>query len=235
MAPACIKLRRDAKKEELRVKAAKDALDLAMWKTCKQFEFRDDECMCDGPCVWKLHRLCENPPCTVLLAPGSNCRKKACCAYRKEKGIKPSRTRAGSKKPPPKVKKALKKVSNELLTSAKRLYAFSDSSDSDSERNFSDRSDMSLNLDGPDEKFDSDSDESEALFQMEGIVSGPCQNKGPNFGRYLVKWVGYDSDENTWEPRANLPPGELETFQKEMAKERAAIVTKTRTSSSFSM
>ena len=38
-------------------------------------------------------------------------------------------------------------------------------------------------------------------FEVSHIVSGPRKSDG----KYNVKWVGYDSDENTWEPRKNLP------------------------------
>ena len=42
-------------------------------------------------------------------------------------------------------------------------------------------------------------------FEIENIVSGPCASKGPNKDKYEIKWLGYDSEENTWEPRANIP------------------------------
>jgi hypothetical protein len=39
------------------------------------------------------------------------------------------------------------------------------------------------------------------VFQVSHIVSGPRKSDG----KYEVKWMGYQSDENTWEPRKNLP------------------------------
>jgi hypothetical protein len=44
---------------------------------------------------------------------------------------------------------------------------------------------------------------------MERVVSGPCQIRGPKFGCYEVKWQGYGSDENTWEPLHHLPIREV--------------------------
>ena len=42
-------------------------------------------------------------------------------------------------------------------------------------------------------------------FEIENIVSGPCVSKGPNLGKYEIKWLNYDSVDNTWEPRAHIP------------------------------
>ena len=35
----------------------------------------------------------------------------------------------------------------------------------------------------------------------------------------LVKWCGYDSDENTWEPRAKLPPEIVKEFESKRQKQ----------------
>ena len=40
----------------------------------------------------------------------------------------------------------------------------------------------------------------EPLYDVDGIIDYNLKNK-----KYLVKWLGYDESENTWEPRDNLP------------------------------
>ena len=45
-----------------------------------------------------------------------------------------------------------------------------------------------------------DEDTLEGTFIVQEIRFGPNIH-----GKYLVKWEGYDSDENTWEPKCNLP------------------------------
>jgi hypothetical protein len=43
----------------------------------------------------------------------------------------------------------------------------------------------------------------EPLYDVERILDH--FNETPK--RYLIKWLGYDESENTWEPAGNLPKG----------------------------
>ena len=36
---------------------------------------------------------------------------------------------------------------------------------------------------------------------------------GPEKGKYEVKWAGYSTDENTWEPTENLEPGQIAEYE----------------------
>ncbi|KIW16430.1 hypothetical protein PV08_06482 [Exophiala spinifera] len=56
----------------------------------------------------------------------------------------------------------------------------------------------------------SDDDEGEDLYVVEGI-QGHRTRKG--IVEYLIKWVGYDEAENTWEPQENLLPHARKVLQ----------------------
>lgn len=40
------------------------------------------------------------------------------------------------------------------------------------------------------------------MYEVEKIVATRVNKQGKN--EYLVKWVGYDATQNTWEPEKNL-------------------------------
>lgn len=42
----------------------------------------------------------------------------------------------------------------------------------------------------------------------------------PQIKEYLVKWQGYNSDENTWEPRKNLKKGTIDEFEQQKQLEK---------------
>lgn len=59
------------------------------------------------------------------------------------------------------------------------------------------------------------------MYEVEKIVTSRINKKGiwvPISGKkeYLIKWVGYDSNQNTWEPERNLVNVKdlLEEFEK---------------------
>ena len=54
---------------------------------------------------------------------------------------------------------------------------------------------------------DSDSEVDEESYAMEAIVDG-LNSKG----QYCIKWLDYDSDENTWEPPHNLQPEDIQQY-----------------------
>ena len=54
---------------------------------------------------------------------------------------------------------------------------------------------------------DSDSEVDEESYAMEAIVDGLNSN-----GQYCIKWLDYDSDENTWEPPHNLQPEDIQQY-----------------------
>ena len=47
----------------------------------------------------------------------------------------------------------------------------------------------------------------EGEYNVESVRSGPRQD-----GKYLTHWEDCGSDEDTWEPKANLPPDMVETY-----------------------
>ena len=52
----------------------------------------------------------------------------------------------------------------------------------------------------------------EPLYDVERILDHatlPCLGK-----RYLVKWLGYEDSENTWEPTNNLPPAMVKEYHR---------------------
>ncbi len=56
---------------------------------------------------------------------------------------------------------------------------------------------LSKKLKSSDEEFENSREE----YEVEKILDRKHEN-GENY--YLVKWIGYDSSENTWEPIKNL-------------------------------
>lgn len=59
-----------------------------------------------------------------------------------------------------------------------------------------------------------DQETQEPLYDVEDIVGWD-----PKTRRYLIKWLGYDPVENTWEPRANINPTMIKKYhQKEKPK-----------------
>ena len=61
-------------------------------------------------------------------------------------------------------------------------------------------------------KRDKAGDEQQMEFFLEVIRSGP-EKTGINKGKYEVKWEGYSTDENTWEPPENLTPDLIAEYE----------------------
>lgn len=58
-------------------------------------------------------------------------------------------------------------------------------------------------------------------YIVEKIIDSRINEKGVK--EYLLKWIGYEEKDNTWEPEENLDcPGLIEAFEKEKAKTLAA-------------
>lgn len=75
-------------------------------------------------------------------------------------------------------------------------------------------------------RFNSDSSDSDSDVEEEFVVDRLLKKKGTgNETRYLVKWVGYDSSENTWEPEENLPFELIKEFEKSHKKPRRVVPT----------
>lgn len=57
-------------------------------------------------------------------------------------------------------------------------------------------------------------------YIVEKIIDSRLNEKGVK--EYLLKWIGYEEKDNTWEPEENLDcPGLIEAFEKEKAKKDA--------------
>lgn len=57
-------------------------------------------------------------------------------------------------------------------------------------------------------------------YIVEKIIDSRLNEKGVK--EYLLKWIGYEEKDNTWEPEENLDcPGLIEAFEKEKAKREA--------------
>jgi hypothetical protein len=64
-------------------------------------------------------------------------------------------------------------------------------------------------------KTSTDSTEATEQLYMDAIVDGPDKH-----GRFLVKWEGYPTSENTWEPPEHIPAGEIALFMAEQQQQR---------------
>ena len=56
-------------------------------------------------------------------------------------------------------------------------------------------------------------EQEEDFYEVEKIIKMKIQ-KGKNL--FLVKWVGYPSSENTWEPKENLDDGARESHNSQI-------------------
>uniref|UniRef100_A0A183BXS2 Chromo domain-containing protein n=1 Tax=Globodera pallida TaxID=36090 RepID=A0A183BXS2_GLOPA len=63
-----------------------------------------------------------------------------------------------------------------------------------------------------------DEDEIEKFYQVEKILD--CRTSSDGTVEYLVKWRGYSSDDNSWEPASGLLCGAEEYRQKALEQER---------------
>jgi hypothetical protein len=186
----CLKKRREAKKEEVKAKAAKQAADFKKYTNCQE------QCTCPtAVCIWHKHRLCENPPCKVLLEEGANCRKRQCVKYRKDNGIAAQKPKPSST---PRKKKSRLLTAKKPTSAKKTDGVSSDSEDDNNSENAYNDSDSENQKSEPSEASASD-------YEIETIVSGPCRKRGPKYGKYEIKWLGYDTADNTWEPRVHIP------------------------------
>ena len=55
-----------------------------------------------------------------------------------------------------------------------------------------------------------DGQPSEEIYYIEMVLNS--RKKGTTT-EYLIKWQGYDSSQNTWEPKKNIPLGLVEAFE----------------------
>ena len=197
----CVKQRKESKKAAVTAKNVKDVADLKSYTECTTTSTDSGMCLCPGPCVWRFHRLCENPPCGALLQQGVNCRKRLCAKYRRDNGIQAqsAKPRLQSSKAA-NISKSLKSKKKKGKSKATKTKT-STASDSDSSKES-----QNSHAREPSESSEND-------YEIEAIVSGPCRKKGPNNSKYEIKWMGYDSDENTWEPRAHIPDKAMQEYE----------------------
>lgn len=70
------------------------------------------------------------------------------------------------------------------------------------------------------EDVESENDEAPAVYEVERVVGVRKTRKGKE---YFVKWKGYESDENTWEPEENLTGSKslIKKFEQEESEKQA--------------
>ena len=68
-------------------------------------------------------------------------------------------------------------------------------------------------------------DDDDEIYQVEKIVDKKYWEEDACY-KYLVKWEGYDDDENTWEPAENLNMVKklVDAFEKNLARKEAAQI-----------
>jgi hypothetical protein len=184
-------------------------------------------------CKWEGWHICTNPPCDVLLKPMTSCKRRACQQFRRSQGLATAqRPRKPRTKPAQKKQKVIPSSkmydsdtssanetdSNEEITPRKRLPRKSSAratppkpaplhgsetsdSDHDSELATEPLPPASPKLQKKTTLTRAPTITLPQEYEVSEIVSGPRMSDG----KYLVKWVGYESCDNTWEPRKNLP------------------------------
>jgi len=71
--------------------------------------------------------------------------------------------------------------------------------------------------DDPEHQRDTASDEADERLYVIDMIIDRREGPGRRGREYLVKWKGYDEDENTWEPAGVIEadvPGAVEDFRK---------------------
>ena len=163
--------------------------------------------------------MCHNPSCGVLQLPLEYCKKRACAQYRKDNNIrrplKPKQKRqvtstkqysdtsedeqsSGDITP----RKKLPRKSSARSVPVKSPVSDSDSSSRDDDDDMSQQSSPAVSVKSPAVKLTRSGTQTlDGEFVVSKVLAGP----GKKDKKYLVSWEEYGSEDNTWEPRANLP------------------------------
>jgi hypothetical protein len=61
---------------------------------------------------------------------------------------------------------------------------------------------------------DNTSSEEESEYEVQALLADDIRTiNGMRVRHYLVKWVGYDDDQNSWEPAVNVSLGTIRNYE----------------------